>query len=228
MTFLTGLSVLTREIFEKQCPFLLRRSVYWMRRFALYFTPAIPTSHVRLQYSLLNSLRLRQNGPHFADDIFKCIFLNKNVWIPIKISLKFVPKGPINNIPALVQIMAWRRPGNRPLSEPMSVSLPTHICVTRPQWVNRYSTFGCVGRDTSGKNSACYQWAGPWLCNVQNWLSVSLLCLILSFLASKTVSIIVLAFSLFDKTMWGKTPQEKTLHGICLVSCVTASHGWPL
>ena len=39
---------------------------------------------------------------HFADDIFKCIFLNENVWIPVKISLKYVPKGPINNIPALV------------------------------------------------------------------------------------------------------------------------------
>ena len=49
--------------------------------------------------------------------------------------MKFVPKGPINNIPALVQIMAWRRPGDKPLSEPMMVSLPTYICVTRPQWV---------------------------------------------------------------------------------------------
>ena len=54
----------------------------------------------------------------FADDIFKCIFLNEKVWISIKISLKFVPKGPINNIPTLVQIMAWRRPGDKPLSEP--------------------------------------------------------------------------------------------------------------
>ena len=53
------------------------------------------------------------------DDVFKCNFLNENVWIPIKISLKFVPKGPINNIPALVQIMAWRRTGDKPLSEPM-------------------------------------------------------------------------------------------------------------
>ena len=82
-----------------------------------------------------NTLRPRQNGRRFADDIFKCIFLNENVWIPIKISLKFVPQGPINNIPALVQIMAWRRPGDKPLSEPMMVRLPTHICVTRPQWV---------------------------------------------------------------------------------------------
>ena len=68
--------------------------------------------------------------------IFKCIFFNENVYISIKISLKFVPKGPINNIPALVQIMAWRRTGDKPLSEPMMVSLLKHICVTRPQWVN--------------------------------------------------------------------------------------------
>ena len=47
----------------------------------------------------------------------------------------FVPKVPHNNIPALVQIMAWRRPGDKPLSEPMMVSLLTHICITRPQWV---------------------------------------------------------------------------------------------
>ena len=85
---------------------------------------------------IVNPLRPRQNGRHFADDIFKCIFLNQNVWILIKISLKFFPKGPINNTPALVQIMAWRRPGDKPLSEPMMVRLPTHICVTRPQWVN--------------------------------------------------------------------------------------------
>ena len=83
----------------------------------------------------VNTLRPRHNGRHFADDIFKCIFLNENVWIPIQFSLKFVPKGPINYIPALVQIMAWRRPGDKPLFEPMMISLLTHICVTRPQWV---------------------------------------------------------------------------------------------
>ena len=85
---------------------------------------------------VFNTLRPRQNGRHFADDIFKYIFLNENAWISLKISLKFVPKGPVNNIPALVQIMAWRRPGDKPLSEPMMVSLLTHIYVTRPQWAN--------------------------------------------------------------------------------------------
>ena len=83
-----------------------------------------------------NTLRLKQNGRHFPDVIFQWIFLNENIWIPIAISLKFVPKGSINNIPALVQIMAWRRPGNKPLPELMMVNLLTHICVTRPQWVN--------------------------------------------------------------------------------------------
>ena len=71
----------------------------------------------------------------FPDNIFKWICLNENVWISIDISLKFVPRGPINNIPTLVQVMAWRRPGDKPLSETMMVSSPTHIYVTRPQWV---------------------------------------------------------------------------------------------
>ena len=84
----------------------------------------------------VNTLRPGPNRRHFADDTFKCIFLNENVWIPIEISLKFVPKGSINNSPALFQIMAWRRPGDKPLSEPIMVSSLTHICVTRPQWVN--------------------------------------------------------------------------------------------
>ena len=84
----------------------------------------------------INTLRPRQNGLHFPDDIFKWIFLNENVWILINISLKFVPRGPINNIPTLVQVMAWRRPGDKPLSEPMMVRLPTHICVAQAQWVN--------------------------------------------------------------------------------------------
>ena len=61
------------------------------------------------QNYLFNTSRPRQNGRHFPDDISKYISLNENVWIPIKISLKFVPRGPINNIPSMVQIMAWRQ-----------------------------------------------------------------------------------------------------------------------
>ena len=82
-----------------------------------------------------NTLRPKQNGRRFTDDVFKCIFLNENVWILIKISLKYVPLSPINNILALVQVMAWRQSGDKPLSEPMMVRIPMHIWVTRLQWV---------------------------------------------------------------------------------------------
>ena len=84
-----------------------------------------------------NTLRPRQKCCHFADDISKCIFLSGNGQISLEISLKFVPKVGINIIPAWVQIMAWCRPGDKPLSGPMMVSLLTLICVTRPQWVER-------------------------------------------------------------------------------------------
>ena len=115
----------------------------------MYLHRALWTSSFRR--SDFNTWRPRQNGRYFADDIFKYIFLNENVWIPIKISLKFLLKGRINNIPALVQIMAWRLPGDKPLSEPMMVNLPTHICVTRPQWVNNFC------RDI------CDWWADYWI-----------------------------------------------------------------
>ena len=87
-------------------------------------------------FPAINTFRPRQNGCHFADDTFKRIFLWENVRISIEISLNFVLKSPIDNIPTLFQIMAWRRTGDKPLSEAMTVSLLTHICVARPQWVN--------------------------------------------------------------------------------------------
>ena len=49
-----------------------------------------------------------------------------------------------SNIPALFQIMVWHRPGDKPLSKPMEVSLPTHICVTRPQRVNASRIISCT------------------------------------------------------------------------------------
>ena len=60
-----------------------------------------------------------KNGRHFADDTLKRIFMNKNFHILIRMSLKFVPKGPIENKPALIQVMASRRSGDKPLPEPM-------------------------------------------------------------------------------------------------------------
>ena len=75
--------------------------------------------------TVFNALRPRQNVRHFADDSFKYISLSGNKWMTINISLKFALdlKGRINNIQALVQIMAWCRPGDKPLSEAMTVSV---------------------------------------------------------------------------------------------------------
>ena len=111
-----------------------------------------------------NTLRQWQNGRYFPD-IFKCICLNGNVGILIKISMKFVLKGPINNFPALVQIMAWRRPKDKPLFEPMMVSLPTHIWVARPQWVNILRQWQS-GRDIPDNIFKCICLNG----NVEFWL----------------------------------------------------------
>ena len=96
----------------------------------------------------VNTLRPRQTGRHFPEDFFKFIFLNENVWISITISLKVIPRDPISNIPALVQIMAWRLPGDKPLSEPMMVRLLMNIYITRPQWVNSISP--CTWLNTLG------------------------------------------------------------------------------
>ena len=67
----------------------------------------------------LTHLPLDKMAAIFADDIFKYIFLNENDRIPVQISLKFVPRSPIDKKPALVQVMAWRRIGDKPLPEPV-------------------------------------------------------------------------------------------------------------
>ena len=70
-------------------------------------------------YTKLTDPTPEQNDHNFVDDIFKSVFMNEIFCIMIRIWLKLAPKGPINNIPALVQIMAWRRSGDKPLSESM-------------------------------------------------------------------------------------------------------------
>ena len=132
----------TTRLFAQQIVQLTTKKARKLHMFCLLERNTSNKGPVMLKASLyhdviiFNTSRPRQNGRHFADDIFKCIFLNENARISLKRSLKFVPKLLINNIPALVQIMAWRRPGDKPLSEAIIVNLSTHICVSRPQWVN--------------------------------------------------------------------------------------------
>ena len=109
----------------------------WPNRWQWNIEPLFRFGLVILLFAYLyfNTLRPRDNFCHFPDDVFKSICFNENVYISIKISLKFVPKGPIDNIPALVQILAWRRSGDKPSSEAIMLSLLTYTCVTPPRWV---------------------------------------------------------------------------------------------
>ena len=110
--------------------------------------------HITWAMKLLRHWGRDKMARHFPDDIFTCIFLNDNVWIFVKISLNFVPTGQINNIPALVQIMAWRRPGDNPASREM---LDRH-------WANVVTYVGATSANDVGP---------AWICpSVQCWHNV--------------------------------------------------------
>ena len=86
-----------------------------------------------------------RNGCQFADNILKCLFLNKKVWVSIKISLKCIPNGSTGNISALVQIMAWHRTGDKPLSGTMMTQLtdtymllPASMCYLTLKWLGHF------------------------------------------------------------------------------------------
>ena len=85
-----------------------------------------------------NSSPPGQTGHHFSDYNFNRIFLNENDTIPIQISLKYVPRSPTDNKPALVQVMAWRRTGDKPLLGPTM----THFI----------DTYGTMGRWVKGRH----------------------------------------------------------------------------
>ena len=122
-------SVLLTPIDKKQG---IAQSMAW-RKTTAFCCIKYCVSHRRSFDSFLTHWR---NGHNFADDPFKRILLNETFRSAFKISLTFAPKGPVNNIEAFVQIMAWCRPGDKPLSEPMIMSLLTHVCVHWPQCVN--------------------------------------------------------------------------------------------
>ena len=106
------------------------------------------------EFTTIDSSPPGQNGRHFADDIFKCIFMNEKFCILIRISLKFVPKGPIDCKLALVQEMAWHRIGDKPLSEP---KLHWSIYGTRGRLVKRpYSIHWCISSILS--NISWFHW----------------------------------------------------------------------
>ena len=101
-------SPLTGLIWDKQTP---------KGRVKIYSGGYLST-HDMMGLLYINSSPHPQNGRHFADDIFKCIFLNEKFCIFIRILLKYVHKSPIDNKWALIQVMDWHQTGNKSLSEP--------------------------------------------------------------------------------------------------------------
>ena len=101
-----------------------------------YCSPYLKCSITVCPYILprwLNTLRSRQYGRYYTDDIFKWIFLIRMYGFRLKFHWNLIRVSTINIIPA--QAMLWRLPGNKPLSELMMIRLLMHICIARPQWV---------------------------------------------------------------------------------------------
>ena len=161
--------------------------------------------HVQLRYRHCLKCkipRLFYNLSHWSRDKMSAIFMNENGIILIKISLKYVPKGPINNIPALVQIVAWHRIGDKPLFEPMST------------WF--IDTYVPHMGEVSSSNEASPM---PWVCiqsphaayhdNVMLWSSII-------SLASWDVTVLLKAWfsnALLRVVAW--VPSVKSLSGEC-------------
>ena len=100
--------------------------------------------HILANNALTCCLFLNTSRPRQMAVILQTTLSNTFSWMQIyefrfKFNWSFVSKGPINNIPALCKVMDWRQPGDKPLSEPKMVRLPTQICVTRSQWVKALS-----------------------------------------------------------------------------------------
>ena len=127
-------------------------------------TPSLVEFPYILIWNILTHWGRDKNGCYFVGDSLKYIYIYISWMILFEFRMKFqwsfVSKGLINNIPNLVHIMAWRRPGDKPLSEPMVLWLPTHICVIWPQCVKRTVARIATQRETFSE----------WLPISQDWL----------------------------------------------------------
>ena len=129
---------------EKECFVLfIHRICAAARPDSIWICPNRPEPDNSLDQTYVTCMHINTLRPRQMDAISQTTFSNAFSWMKmfefwLKFPWSLFPRVPINNIPALVQMMAWRRPGDKPLSELMMVSLLTHICITRPRWVNKH------------------------------------------------------------------------------------------
>ena len=131
-------------------------SLHWCSVERITMAAKLAANFVVYQYSFMRALSVvplpevvnsspaEQKGHHFADDNFKRIFVNEMFFISMWISMKLVSKGPIHDIPALVQIMAWRRPGDKPLSEPMLAQFTNAYMRHKGGWISSLGPWNCM------------------------------------------------------------------------------------
>ena len=90
-----------------------------------------------IKYKYKYTMRPRQNCRNLILQMtYQNLLYCRKIVLFIQILLKIVSKGPIYNKPTLVQMMAWRWVGNKPLSDQWWPGLLMHKCITRPKWVN--------------------------------------------------------------------------------------------
>ena len=105
--------------------------------------PPTPTPHPHPLTSPTHPPHPPPPSPFWQTTFSNWIFLNDNDIIPIQISFNYAPRSPIDNKPALDQVMTWRRTGDKPLSEPMMTQFSdAYICGTRGRSVNLVQTKG--------------------------------------------------------------------------------------
>ena len=105
------------------CTWIKSFQVQDLRRYSAHYDVTVMRHGHMAAIDIFNSSLPGKMATFFADDIFKWTFLNENDRIRIQISLKYFPKSPVDNKAALVEIKAWRRIGDKPLSEPMLTRL---------------------------------------------------------------------------------------------------------
>ena len=134
----------------RQCVYCAALLLVWL----IIFLPSV--------WTVLTHWGQNEIDDSLQTTVSHAFFFKENILIWIKISLKLIPKVSITNIPALVQIMAWRQPGAKQLSEPIMIILLMHICTTQPQWVNWISLHYLSFHSSSTKtwnSQACYIWS---------------------------------------------------------------------
>ena len=98
---------------------------------------------VSSSFSLLSGACVKVLKPHVVD-ILRTTHSNGFTWNTVFISLNFFPKGPIENMSALVQVMAWRQTGHKPYLDWLWLSSFTYVCHLGPVFISDKTSYRTI------------------------------------------------------------------------------------